>query len=185
MYVKIIGVIETYKWPTNCPGIFITHTLICPIGGHKNLCIVLLFDREDTKSHILNINKKCIHRPHFLVREVGLYIVTINIERPLLHIIDESGFIETLILNPPILVELPYTLDMDIIYKKLLVLFNKWLYYTWSSKLSLPLTTTLQLLRGSWWPILCPLSGAFIISRRDCIIRSVRSLLPSSTYHQW
>ena len=44
---------------------------------------------------------------------------------------------------------------------------------------------TIHFHSGSWWPIVCPPSGAFITTRRDCIIGAVYSLLLALNYPQW
>ena len=40
----------------------------------------------------------------------------------------------------------------------------------------------LHFLRGKWWPIVFPPSCASVTSRRDFIVRAVRSLLTELTY---
>ena len=44
---------------------------------------------------------------------------------------------------------------------------------------------TLHLLRGRWWTIVCPPSGAFLNCRKGYIPISLCTLLPALTYPWW
>ena len=43
----------------------------------------------------------------------------------------------------------------------------------------------LNLLRGRWWPIVCPPSGAFLNCQKGCIYGEVCTQLTELTYPQW
>ena len=54
-----------------------------------------------------------------------------------------------------------------------------------SFQCSLPLTMSLHLLHGRWWPIVCPPSSALRGVQKGCISIAELTLLPTLTYPQW
>ena len=59
------------------------------------------------------------------------------------------------------------------------MLYKKLLDLVYISYCSLPLTMVIHLLRGRWWPIVCPHYGAFLNVHKACIPGSVFILLPA------
>ena len=69
--------------------------------------------------------------------------------------------------------------------EKLMLILKRWLYWIYSLCLPLLHPMILHPHRGSWCPIVCSPSGAFIIFQNICITRAVCSLMSTLTYPWW
>ena len=99
LVAKIIGVLKDYPYSKNITNFVVTHPLFCTIGGHNHHVIVFLFHRKYITGGISKIIVQFLHYHNCLIVESIFYIVIINIVWPVIHSLDYSGSIDTLIFN--------------------------------------------------------------------------------------